>query len=186
MSLSLTRVDDCSAGTPPTVRRPISLGVQVLEDAKVDERKVTKTNALTTRISEATPPIETQGVGVSNAAIVPPASFKQPEHVDIACSVVLRDPPRNHRVRPRSVTLTENPSVKTRGATPRTPTLDSSHTVPSGLDMFLTYGNQVKSRSLEDMLHMPDSITIGQSTASVSSTGSHSSLHGSLEVIKVS
>ena len=185
MSLSLTKVDEI-ASNQPTTRRPLSLGVNVLQDVKVEERPVTKTDELTTSISQATPPTATQSVSVANASVISPDTFKLPEHsTGTSSELVLRDSQCKPKVRPRSVTLSEN--RRDGQSTPTTPTnsLTSPRTVPDSMDRLFHYASPNKSRSLEDILHVVESMPTAASTGSISSTGSHSSLHGSLEVIKV-
>lgn len=207
MSLSLTRLDEA---TPTTPKRPVSLAgakSTPLQDASVSQLKECRTDQISTTVAEATPPSETDRVPVSQAtsnSLTTPVDFKQPES-----TVQLREQtsPRSLKIRPKSVALAQN-SPKERVATPMTPTKDylaSPQLIPSNLDMILKYSQETfKSRSLEDSLNKADRVcltcssidkclchevipklSVAQSTGSISSTGSHNSLHGSLEVIKV-
>lgn len=177
MSLKLSKVEEVS--NQPITRRSSSAGSERLEDVRVGERTASNIGEQTISISEAAPAVETQSVTVSSAAVLSPDTFKQPEQVGPSTDVVLREPsPYKHKVRPRSITLSESP----RKESPTTPIKDC---VASDMNRLLAYSAQSKSRSLEDILHLADSIAAAPSSGSISSTGSHSSLHGSLEFIKV-
>lgn len=188
MSLSLTGVNELSQ---PAHRRPLSLGVHVTQESvDVKNETLTRTNEMTDSVQQATPPAEVIGVAVASASVTD--AFRTPEQVETtptnAEAVLLREnkSPR-HRSRPKSVVLTEN-LAKERVATPSTPTNDyvlSPRKLPAELDVILACGVTAKSRSLEDIINISDNLLSGQSTGSISSAGSHNSVHGSLEFIKV-
>ena len=207
MSLSLTRLDEATPTS--TQKRPISLDASQstpLQDAAVTQPKESRTDEMTSTVTEATPPTQTDCVSVAQAT---PVDFKQPESGSSpATKVQLREhtSPRL-KIRPKSVALAQN-SPKERVASPMTPTkeyLASPQAIPSNFDMILKYSQETfKSRSLEDSINKADracltcssadkclchemipKLSVAQSTGSISSAGSHNSLHGSLEVIKV-
>ncbi|XP_067950738.1 dual specificity protein phosphatase 16-like isoform X2 [Watersipora subatra] len=126
---------------------------------------------------------ETPGLNPAESqSVTSPEStkFKEPERLD--SGVVLRDQKDSDRrqgIRPRSVTmsgLAVSPSMTEH---------DSLTASPSSIDTLLESVSQGRSRSLENILQVVDNVAATPSAGNIGSTGSHSSLHGSLEVITV-
>lgn len=230
MSLSLTTVD--KVNTSASIKRPLSLGINILQEPQVTSPTESKTNQMTLTLAEATPPSEQESVTLAQAKSDSNNSSTKPNNIQSDCSspntdnvqVVLREKksPTN-KTRPRSMALPENTTPKEHIQLPSTPTTDRLQPayntgVANSLGVILASAvysdsEQRKSRSLEDMYLLDHKVcrgclsdsscqcsntattttaattsklTINQSNTSLSSQGSHSSLHGSLEIVQVS
>lgn len=198
MSLSLSTADTYSPKA--AVKRPVSLGIQLLEGATVALPTECKADEQTLTVDEATPPSENRGVEAVSLS-------RQPSE-----GVQLRRKVTEQRTRPKSMAFIETSSPKEKPPTPLTPTQEpvTPHTAPvTTLDMMIlgyTSESQRKSRSLENVISHGSDLTTERrchlclanvckcaskfpavsSAGSMSSAGSHSSLHGSLELIPVS